>query len=415
MKKSIAVLLVLLLVLPAGCAQREQESKEPLLSGPAVQVDWSKLEEKEPLAPVGSRYYEGYTDHLIPQKDYGRLVPYAGLRLMDDWPAATGCMYGMMTLDGTAVTDPVYSQVSAPGWDDEAGVWHTHPLLLLCQGSPGAEEWEVNAHYALAAADGSWCTGMDYVGWVSGEEGLLLFTNEHVEYRSPDGTVLTQWTAADLGLEQATFDEIKRSASWGEGIVWYNGRVGLGWIGDGTVYPVLTLNTGKVELLSSEEWQVRFDGLWTNSWSVREEGGTTVVTVEGQTYPIPHPYGTGPYPCGAGLVGFDDGSVYRLDGTPVLELGKQWVISFQRDNVLGDGAGLLNAGHFEENGGTTCYYLTDGTPLPQWTATKHNQEWYHQVSMVGGLLEVLDHDWASYYRIKDMKCVFRTPLGYGGD
>mgnify|MGYP000388502998 CR=1 FL=1 len=70
MKKSIAVLLALLLVLPAGCAQREQESKEPLLSGPAVQVDWSKLEEKEPLAPVGSRYYE-ITADWCPMQGYG--------------------------------------------------------------------------------------------------------------------------------------------------------------------------------------------------------------------------------------------------------------------------------------------------------------------------------------------------------
>ena len=256
---------------------------------------------------------------------------------------------------------------------------------------------------------------MDYVGWVSGQEGLLLFTDQQVEYRSPDGTVLAQWTAKNLGLDQEAFDAVKRSASWGEGLVWYNGQVGLGWIGDGTVSPVLTLDTGKVELLSSEDWQARFDGLWNSGWSAREEGETTVVTVEGQTYTIPHPYGTGPYPCGEGLVGFGDGAVYRLDGTPVLELGEQWYISFQRDSVLGSGAGLLAAGHFEEDGGTTCYYRTDGTPLPQWTATRHNQEWYRQVNLVGGLLEVLDHDWASYYRLEDMECVFRTSLGLPGD
>lgn len=54
---------------------------------------------------VGTRRDEGYMDTLKAADDYGLLVPYAGRRLMDDWPAATGCLYGLMTLDGMAVTD----------------------------------------------------------------------------------------------------------------------------------------------------------------------------------------------------------------------------------------------------------------------------------------------------------------------
>ena len=55
---------------------------------PTVCTDWSKLGAREtPASPVGTRWYADYTDTLLPRDDYGMLVPYAGLRLMDDWPS----------------------------------------------------------------------------------------------------------------------------------------------------------------------------------------------------------------------------------------------------------------------------------------------------------------------------------------
>ena len=73
------------------------------------------------MPQTGTRLSEGYMGELKAADDYGLLVPYAGRRLMDDWPAATGCLYGLMTLDGVAVTDAVYSTVYYPScWENGA-------------------------------------------------------------------------------------------------------------------------------------------------------------------------------------------------------------------------------------------------------------------------------------------------------
>ena len=53
---------------PAGSAPAEDHS------GPNVQVDWSRLEGEKPVRQPdldGGRWYEGYTDRLIPGEDYG--------------------------------------------------------------------------------------------------------------------------------------------------------------------------------------------------------------------------------------------------------------------------------------------------------------------------------------------------------
>ena len=46
-------------------------------SGPLVHTDWSQLTPYQPFEAVEERWYEEYTDRLIPREDYGTLVPYA--------------------------------------------------------------------------------------------------------------------------------------------------------------------------------------------------------------------------------------------------------------------------------------------------------------------------------------------------
>ena len=64
----------------------------------------------------------------------------------------------------------------------------------------------------------------------------------------------------------------------------------------------------------------------------------------------------------------------------------------------------------------TCrYYRADGTPLEELTAKDDGTKWYAQTGLVGGLIEVLDLNTASYYDLDTMECVFRTYLGYEAD
>ena len=118
MRRQLPVLLLALLLTACAGTQVPEEMPEP---GVQVHTDWSHLGERaEPLPTVGGRWYADYTDRLIPRKDYGMLIPYAGLRLQDHWPAMDGCLYGLMTRDGRVVTDPVYSRASRPGGMDAA-------------------------------------------------------------------------------------------------------------------------------------------------------------------------------------------------------------------------------------------------------------------------------------------------------
>ena len=59
------------------------------------------------------------------------------------------------------------------------------------------------------------------------------------------------------------------------------------------------------------------------------------------------------------------------------------------------------------------YYYADGTPIP--ALTRVEPEWYETVRLVGGLIEVLEADTASYYDLDTLDCVFRTHLNYEPD
>ena len=73
-----------------------------------VTAHWDRL---EPIhTPKSQRWYEEYTDHLIPSKEYGPLIPYIG-----GSPTTTPeplWLYGLATQDGVMGTDPVFYEVS---------------------------------------------------------------------------------------------------------------------------------------------------------------------------------------------------------------------------------------------------------------------------------------------------------------
>jgi len=353
---------------PARLQEREMIQKAEA-GGPAVHTDWSRLgRREEPLQPVGTRWYEEYTDHLIPRDDYGPLIPYAGLRLMDDWPADSGCLYGLMTREGRVVTDPVYSRVYCPGSYGASGRWRPLPLLVLKQGDPraDADAWDP-AVCAAAAADGSWCTPFDYRAVTCGGEGLLLFQPDSVTVMALDGQVQRVWTAAEMGLSRDEFDSILSDIVWGEG--WGGQRHGdymaLGWEPESDYEKIrgFDLVSGGVKVFSQAEW----DALSGDAPDQPAEPAPVIPNAERKT-----------------------------------------------DQLLGsDAPGLLELMEHSEQGVTYTYYRENGDPIP--SLTTYGRRWYKGVSVLGGLIEVLDWNTASYYDLDTLECRFRACLNYEGD
>lgn len=391
------------------------ETPEPALSPTlTVHTDWSKLEPRPaPLPEVGRRWYEGYSAELIPRDDYGELVPYAGLRLMDAWPAADGCMYGLMTKDGVVITDPVFSSVYRP-----EGV----PLLVLTKGArlQGGEWYECEEHITVAAVDGSWRIDLGDGLWSYSREGLLLIQADSLTLMLPDGTVFRQYAPEDLGLTQEQFDKLMIGVQWGEGIGgrWYGDYLSLCWADD-TARDVLAyqISAARQTVISYDEWNdfcaAEYEGLYGDNWVVQSTPGETVVTRGEERYVLPFGVDDGRVEVRGDWVLFHSGgAVYTLDGKEILppEEGA-YVDAYVED----DSIALLKVTRQKEDGpNRVSYYLPDGTPAPMldhWTDWS-GERWNRRVCLTNGLIEVLDWDTASYYDVKTLECVFRTYLGY---
>ena len=387
MMRCIAMMLAVLLVL-SGCTAKKEPppvtpSPTPIQSEEqggelTIYTDWSKLDDrKEPLPTAGLRWYDDFTGQLIVRNDYGPLIPYAGLRLMDDWPASTGCLYGLMTTDGVVVTDAVYSSVTSPCYyvGGEARPV-SHPLLMLNMGIQTDEgDGDVRKYYAIAANNGSWCTEFCYRGMRAFKDGLLLFEDEQITYMSPLGEIINVWTMSGLGLTKEEIDSIYYGLDWGENYFgqWYDDYFCLGSTNETNEEVFLIhLPTGQKETMASSAF-------WEAISQFSEDSQSSL---EGLTANLP------PENCTA--------------------------INYLWDSFSNDGIpAMISATQHSVNGDYNIFFLYDGTPLPEFT--KISKLWYYSVRPVGGLIEVLDLNTASYYNIKTMDCVFRIYLGYESD
>lgn len=351
-----------------------------------VHTDWSRLEpRKAPLPAVGTRWYEDYTDALPPGDDYGLLIPYAGLRLMDDWPAYTGCVYGLMTAEGAVVVDPVFGSVSRASYYD--GGYRRLSLLLLSKGDPALEDAWDPARVAVAAADGSWCTGFDYRCARASREGLLLFTEDSLSLMTPEGEIRNRYSPADLEITQEEFDGLLSDASWGEGVggEWCGDYLTLAWADEGANSVWLyRISAGEKILMSYEDWQ---------AYRSEREPAPSEDPREAERQAI-------------------------LDSMLADRAGQHCWGEWLQDELLGSDVPALMRLMTEE-GETirTAYYTEDGTRIPvldDWS-DEMGTRWYRQVRLVGGLVECLDWNTASYYDLNTQACVFRTCLGYEGE
>ena len=383
MRRGIVTLLAALLLI-GGCTAQKKLPPDTQSPPPSqdeekggeltVSTDWSKLDDNKPLPSVGSRWYDEYTGHLILRDDYGPLIPYAGLRLMDDWPARNGCLYGLMTKDGVVVTDAVYSSVTRPTYYFGAQI--SHPLLALLMMAPpddvhvyGKDSW------AIAANDGSWITEFCYRGMRVRKDGLLLFEDERIAFMSPTGEIINVWTMEQLGLTQEEIKSIHFSLAWGEGWFgeWYGDYFCLG-VTDDTCEEVylINLSMGRKETMTASAWEALIQALIERRPDIEE---------------VPPNLPPGDYGNIAYL--WDD---FSDDDTP----------------------GLVSVMRNEADGARELFFLYDGTPIPELIRKKPGR-WYYSIQPVGGLIEVVDLNTTSYYEPRTMDCVFRTYLGYYAD
>ena len=126
-----------------------------------VETHWDKLTPYDPPEQVARRYYEGYTDRLIPAGDYGPLYPFDGGELAGEdffGVPVTSMRLGLMTADGRIVADAVYDRAYASSWYSGAtGEFGEGDFLILARTVPSGTGW-AELTYTFAARDGSWVT-----------------------------------------------------------------------------------------------------------------------------------------------------------------------------------------------------------------------------------------------------------------
>ena len=214
LKKSIFFLLALLLALPScggpaesGATPTPAPVPETTETVPTVYTDYSQLTPYEPLRAKYTRRYEDFTDTLIPADDYGLLVPFAGVKLTvtDDrfgrgWEDS---LYGLMTLEGEVVADPVFTAAFVPSIWDESSWRFLTPDCLVLKKVVMDEDGTPTSVAALCARDGSWCTGFDYFyDW----EFTLDNTTEDVIPLRQGGLEVSVFLDAHTGAELKKVD-----------------------------------------------------------------------------------------------------------------------------------------------------------------------------------------------------------------
>lgn len=181
MKKPWGLLAALLLL--SGCAGGpEATSSDETEEVAPVYTDWSKLTDYEAPQQRFTRRYTDFTDHLIPAEDYGPLLPYVGAINGDRYTNVE--KYGLVTLQGEIVTDPVYTNIYQPYcYDYATSQSQLSSFWVLERSAEQAQSGEWEMRLALAALDGSWCTGEDFVyGWAPDTEHYFLVDTQGALY-----------------------------------------------------------------------------------------------------------------------------------------------------------------------------------------------------------------------------------------
>ena len=422
---------------PGGSAQSASSQPEGSQSASSAQAgdgtfrvrtDWSVLEGgEETPAAVQNRWYDAYTDHLIPKADYGTLLPFAGARVIlqplegesqDPDYISTSCLYGLMTQNGTVVMDPVCTSIYRVSYTVDTGDSVSLPVLALEKGDKERGADGSGALVALAAADGRWCTDFVYWGCAASPTAVLAGGEKGMDLLAPEtGEVVKEWSWTELGLEGGD------SVPWFTGdaystVQWTGDRFFLGCFGkNGDEARFLDPMTGAVTTGSAQDWYAsqdqRFQSAPQTWWDTKANGdGTYTLTMGEETHTISAPLDmedTMPYVAGGDRVIFDDGhgafAVTDLEGTVILPR-REGTLAVLQDNWEG---GLSWLAVRLEGETLWLIYNWDGTLASSVPGAAGS--W---CSTSGPLVEVRSDTMAAYYRPEDGSCVLRVYFGLPG-
>ena len=387
--------------------------------GPNVEEHWSVLEETGRLPAVGSRWRDGPMEELTPGPDYGALVPFAGAAyylsgydgaLADDFP---NYLYGLMTLDGCAVLDPVCDSISRLSWIDGDGQDQWLPVWELARSGPDGDLMD-GALSALAALDGSWSTPFQYWGAVGSPVGIFAGDGEDLYLLdSGSGAEKARWSWEELGItEPENFPwftgDAYSTAQWRDGLFY------LGSWGEDYDARLLDPETGEVTVITDRAWAERVDAAFQHRdmdwWEVTTgEDGSVTVSKGAEVYTFPSPLPGESYP-------------YEMDGRVLFQdygSGSFAVTTREGELVLPAQKGELST--LEPEGGK--YLAVQKTPDGDWQL--YDWDGNPGVLLPGGteswcrtagpLVEVHSRENAAYYRPEDGACVYRTYFGLDGE
>ena len=409
-----AVLAAVLLAGCAGPAPEVSDVSQTSSSGVEVEEHWSVLGDTQRLPAVGTRWQEGPMEELVPGADYGELVPYAGAGyylVYQDGEGGTiqspslSSLYGLMTVDGCVVLDPVCTNIVQLFYTDSQGAGVDLPVWKLTQSAPA--EHAPDNQVALSAGDGSWSTGFQYWAaagsplgiFAAGPEGLSLLD-------SASGVQTSFWSWESLGIDQleiaSSFQEVAPYSL----AQWVAGAVYLGFLGDdwNTVY-LLDPDTGLVTAVSAQTWFEQ-EALWyapEEGWRVESGEDGTVTVSKGETvYTFQSPLPGDQYPYARlDRVLFQD---YGEDAFAVTTLEGQTILPAQKGQLTvleGEDSRYLAVQPEGEKDWTLYSWDGEaGETLPgaadSWCETS------------GPLICVHAPDNAAYYRPDTGECVFRA-------
>lgn len=203
----------------------------PVYSG--VHTDWSKLEPYQPVQAVYTRRYEGFTDTLIRAEDYGPLIPFAGTKLTVGEELAGMYdegfeLYGLVTLEGEVVMDPVLTSVSPLEAYDNAHCVGPQTKAMLLGKTVYDGEGHPEGRYALCAVDGRWCTDFLYQYDWEWERGSDLILRQGIPVTNEKGNIV--FLDLNTGKELRTLDLAGQAGSNHFSIMHFAADPKTGWV-----------------------------------------------------------------------------------------------------------------------------------------------------------------------------------------
>ncbi len=381
------------------------------------------------VEPVGV-FWEGEWRGLEPLTEPEWVTPYAGQRLFDRWPSRNGCLYGLMTAEGRAVTPPVYSSVSTLMWRSWfSAEFRALAPLVLRQGSGEQGEWgHLRSAYTLAARDLSWIYPGTWKQVFPGPGYLLLLGEDHMEQVSEEGKLLKSWDYASCGLtdympkliDADFFDSIQ-----GHVLGDLLGLEAVDWSDFEAGFYLFDLDSGELVTMTWSELNERFRGgsePEDTEWVVEETEEGCRLTRGEDTLELPVPALAYKAQLWGDLVIFQSKArIFFRDGRELLPHGegeRNWDL-----NALPYGIGIyplmewdiLLRTSIQDNLRVTRFVRPDGSVLGLTLEKPVDREDLGFPSADGGILGIVERDKASYYRIDTGECIFRIPLYYEGD